>query len=199
MKTHIFTDKDEWKAFRKGKITGTRLKDITNKKGTGKKIAFYELIAERMGIVEDEENVMERGLRLEPEAIAEFEKQTGKKVDGSLVIWVSDYNENISVSPDGFIGDTEALEIKCLSSARHIEAIIENEFPDEYELQARQYFVCNEKLETLYFAMYDPRIVARPLVIFEIHRDEAKVQESLAYEMQTLNEVDEWVAKLSNF
>lgn len=199
MKTHIFTDKDEWKSFRKGKITGTRLKDITNKKGTGKKIAFYELIAERMGIVEDEENVMERGLRLEPEAIAEFEKQTGKKVDGSLVIWVSDYNENISVSPDGFMSDTEALEIKCLSSARHIQAIIENEFPDEYELQARQYFVCNEKLETLYFAMYDPRIVAKPLMIFEIHRDEAKVQESLAYEMQTLNEVDEWVAKLSNF
>ena len=201
MRTVQFEDKESWEKFRKGKITGTRLANITVKRGTGKKIAYYELIAERMGIFETDENVMERGLRLEPEAIAEFAKMTGKEVDTSLKIWVSDYNENIAVSPDGTIGETEACEVKCLSSARHIEAIIEGSFPDEYELQARQYFVCNEKLQTLYFIMYDPRIVAKPIVVFEIHRSdiEPKVQESLAFEMQTLNEVDEWVAKLSGF
>lgn len=199
MRTVQFEDKPTWEAFRKGKITGTRLKDITNKRGTGKKIGYYELIAERMGIYETEENAMERGLRLEPDAIAEFAKETGKVVDTSLLIWVSDFSENIAVSPDGVIGETEAVEVKCLSAARHIEAIIENTFPDEYELQVRQYFVCNEKLQTLYFVMYDPRIAAYPIKIFEIKRDEAKVQESLAHELQTLAEVDEWVAKLSGF
>lgn len=202
MKLHRFESKEDWEAFRKGKITGTRLKEITVKRGTGKKIAYYELIAERMGIYETDENVMERGLRLEPEAIAEFQKMTGKELDTSLVIWVSDYNDNIAVSPDAFTPDLkEAVEVKCLSSARHIQAIIENEMPDDYELQVRQYFICNEKLETLHFVMYDPRIAGRPIVVFEIHRAdiEPEVQESLAFEMQTMNEVDEWVAKLSGF
>ena len=84
MQTISFEDKEKWAAFRKGKITGTRLEKITVKRGTGKKIGFYELIAERMGIFEEEENAMERGLRLEPEAIELFEKQTGKVVDKSM-------------------------------------------------------------------------------------------------------------------
>lgn len=201
MKTHTFESKDQWEEFRKGKITGTKLKDITNKRGVAKKIGFYELIAERMGIFETEENAMARGLRLEPEAIAEFEKLTGKTVKRDLLIWTSEFSDNIAVSPDGVVDDLEAVEVKCLSSARHIQAIIEKEFPDEYTLQARQYFVCNEKLQKLNFVMYDPRIVAKPIVVFEIMRSgvEPDVQESLAYELQTLSEVDDWVAELSGF
>lgn len=202
MKSKSFTTEEEWKAARVGTIGGTRLGDIMPKRGTDKKMAFYELIAERLGVPSEEEVPMERGIRLEPEAIAKYEEQTGKVVDQSLVLWVSDINQNITCSPDGVIdGGTEAVEVKCLSSARHIKAIIENEIPDDYMPQARQYFVTNENLQTLHFIMYDPRIVAKPLMVFEIHRAdiEEDVQKALAFELQTLNEVDEWVAKLTNY
>lgn len=202
MKVVAFEDRADWDAYRIGKIGGSRLGDIMPKRGTGKKMAFYELIAERLGIPGEEEVPMDRGTRLEPEALQEFEKQTGKVVDKSLKIWVSDLNPSITCSPDGIIDDgVEACEVKCLSSARHIQAIIENEIPDDYMPQIKQYFVTNEKLQKLYFIMYDPRIVARPMIVFEFNRAdlEEQIQTALAFELQTLNEVDEWVAKLTNY
>ncbi len=123
-----------------------------------KKIGFYELIAERLGLPpETDENAMERGTRLEGDALDRFAEETGKKVDKSLVMWTRDDDESIAISPDGIIGKTEAIEAKCLSSARHIEAYMTRKVPDDYELQALQYFVVCDKLKKLYFAFYDPR------------------------------------------
>ena len=124
MKTRKFETREEWLDARRGKITGTRLKDVITLRGTGKKIGFYELIAERLAIPATDESAMERGQSLEPEAVAKFVAETGKEVDTSLVLWSSDENENIAISPDGFVGETEAVEVKCLSSARHIEAFL---------------------------------------------------------------------------
>src|SRR3990167_5082243 len=103
MKTFNFETREEWLAARRGKITGSRLKDLITKRGTGRKIGFYELIAEKLGIPADDESAMDRGARLETEAIEQFVKETGKKVDTSLVIWTRDDDENIAISPDGFI------------------------------------------------------------------------------------------------
>ncbi len=108
-----FDDEQTWKDFRRGKITGTRLKDIIAKKnGNGKKIGYYELIAEKLALAADDENCMDRGLRLEKEAIQIFEKKTGKKVNTDLVIWQRDDNQSIAISPDGYINEKEAVEVK---------------------------------------------------------------------------------------
>ena len=93
MKTYTFEDRDTWLAARYGKVTGSRLKDIVVKRGTGKKIGFFEIIAERLGIPADGENQMERGSRLEPECIAAFVTATGKQVNTDLVLWTRDDNE----------------------------------------------------------------------------------------------------------
>lgn len=202
MKTVTFESRDEWLSARRGRITGSTLGDIVSKRDTGKKkIGFYSLIAERLGIPADGENAMERGTRLEEEAIAEFTKATGKEVDTSLVLWTRDDNESIAISPDGFIGETEAVEVKCLSSARHIEALLTQKIPDDYEFQALQYFVVNENLQTLYFAFYDPRILAKPFFTLQVKREDvqADVDKYLEYQRMTLAEVDELVLKLSNF
>jgi len=199
MKTHKFEDREAWLEARRGKITGSRLKDIVVKRGTGKKIGFYELIAERLGIPADDENSMDRGTRLESEAIETFKKETGKKVDTSLVIWTRDDNENIAISPDGFIGKTEAVEAKCLASARHIEAFLTQQIPDEYEFQKLQYFIVNDKLKTLYFCFYDPRLIAKPFFYIAVNR--ADIQEDidtyLLYQKMTLEEVDSIVNSLT--
>lgn len=201
MKTLTFENRDEWEAARRGRITGSRLKDIIVKRGTEKKIGFYELIAERLGIPADGEKPMDRGTRLEPEAILMFEQETGRKVDSSLVIWTRDDNESIAISPDGFIGETEAIEAKCLASARHIEAHLTGKIPKDYEYQRLQYFVVNDKLEKLHFAFYDPRLLAKPFFIIttERHELQKEILEALAYERDTITEITEIVNKLSNF
>jgi hypothetical protein len=202
MKVVTFENEADWKAYRLGKLGGTRVNKIKPAKNKNdKKIGFYELIAEKMGVPTEEENPMERGKRLESEAIKKFEEQYGYTVDTTLKIWVSDDNSDITCSPDGSIGDEEAVECKCLSSARHIQAIIENKIPDDYEDQAIQYFVCNTKLKRLYFVMYDPRIVARPLVVFILERAdiEDRIESNYTYQVSTLQEVSEWVSKLTNF
>ncbi|MCV6900789.1 YqaJ viral recombinase family protein, partial [Escherichia coli] len=84
--------------------------------------------------------------RLEEEAVARFVKETGKEVNTDLVIFTRDDNENIAFSPDAYIGDTEVVEAKCLSSASHIEAWLTQEVPSEYEEQTIQPFIVNDTL-----------------------------------------------------
>jgi predicted phage-related endonuclease len=202
-----YEDRDQWLAGRLCRITGSRLKDIVVKRGTGKKIGFYELIAERIGIPADNENAMDRGQRLEPEAIERFEAATGKKVDTSLCMWTREDGEHIAVSPDGFIAPKkggkvkEAVEVKCLGSARHIEAVLTNEVPDEYHYQVVQYFAVNDDLEKLYFVLYDPRLKVKDFHTIEVTREQVQeeVTMMLMYQRDTLQEVERIAAELMAF
>lgn len=194
----------EWLEARKGKITGSKLKDIVVKRGSGKKIGFYQLIADRLAIDEAYQDPRERGHALEHEAIEEFEKATGRVVNKNIGLCVSDLNDAIALSPDGLIKDedgkyTEAVEVKCLGSARHIEAVLTNRVPAEYEMQATQYFIVNEDLEVLYFIFYDPRIIAKPLQMVQITREELEEDIELYrdYQLDVLKEVDAALGKLA--
>jgi len=198
MITKKYETKEDWLDGRLGKITGSRLKDIVVKRGTDEKIGFYEIIAEKIAEPADEENAMQRGVRLEVEAIQMFIEKTGKEVDTSLVIWQREDNENIAISPDGFIGEKEAVEVKCLSSAKHIEAYITEQIPSDYEYQALQYFIVNDTLETLYFVFYDPRMPEKLQLFFlEIKRDEEKVQEYLQYQKDKLEKIENIITELT--
>lgn len=191
MKIIKFDNEQDWLDSRRGKITGTRLKDLIIKRGTKKKIGFYELIAERVALPASNESAMDRGKRLEEYAIERFEEDTKKKVDSSLVLWQRSDNENIAISPDGFIGKTEAVECKCLSSARHIEAWLTKEIPNEYEEQILQYFIVNDSLKKLYFIFYDPRM-PKDFFYFTVNRKDVqeKVTEYIKLENEVLAEID---------
>lgn len=202
MLTKYFDSREAWEEARLGRITGSKLKDLITKRGDGKKKGYYQLIADRLAIPQDGENVMDRGHRLEVEAIEEFTKATGKEVETSLVMWMRDDNDNIAISPDGFIGDKEAAEVKCLNSASHIEALLTNSVPKEYEDQVIQYFVVNDKLEKLYFIFYDPRLIIKQKFFYlEITREsvQTKVEEYIKLEHDLLAEVAAIVESLSEF
>ena len=190
MITKVFDTQEEWLANRLGKITGSRLNDIVVKRGTNKKIGYYELIAEKLGAVQDDENAMERGHRLEEEAIEKFIIDTKKEVHVGNIMWLREDNNNIAISPDGVIGETEAVEVKCLSSARHIEALLTQEVPSEFEMQALQYFIVNEKLETLYLVFYDPRLPVKSYFYLTIVRNQEEVDKYLEYQKQVLEEIE---------
>ena len=193
IKVQKFNSEDEWLEGRMGRIMGTRLKDLVVKRGTKPKKGFYEVIAERVAIPSNGENVMDRGHRLETEAIERFEKETNKTINTDLVIWSRKDNEDIAISPDGFIDGkkiTEACEVKCLNSASHIEAYLTKEIPSEYEYQKLQYFIVNDDLQVLYFIFYDPRM-PKDFFYFTITRESVKeqIEEYLKLERETLEEI----------
>ena len=200
MKIISFTDEQEWLDARKTKITGSKLKDIVNLRGKVKKIGFYELIADRMSIQTDEDP-MERGHRLEQEAIEKFEAETKKTVITELVMWQRDDNESIAISPDGYIRNngkiTEAVEVKCISSARHLQAFLTREVPKDYYFQALQYFIVNNELEKLHFCFYDPRLIAKQFFFFTVDRDQEAVGKYLEYQRNTLETVNEIIQDLT--
>lgn len=192
---------DEWFEFRKGKISGTMLGDLYSPRGT-RKLGFYELIAERLAIAPDDEDRMDRGLRLEDEAIAMFEKNTGYKVERVGVCQHDKYPDIIN-SPDGLVKEkgkyTIAVEVKCLSSARHLQAIVENKLPPEFESQVIQYFIVNPDLKYLAMVFYDPRILSAPYFVLPITREELgdKPQKFLQFQLDQLANVNEIIERLA--
>jgi hypothetical protein len=193
----------EWQDERRGKITGSKLGGLVAKRGTGRKLGFYELISERLGLPPDGESAMDRGHRLEEEAIALFEEKSGFKVDRGMFC-ISAFSPDIACSPDGLIMDKEtgkyvgAVEVKCLSSARHIQALVEKKIPDDYEFQILQYFIVNDDLQVLHYVSYDPRMVAKPYYSTSISRYELeeKIGTYREYQKSVLREIDEIINDL---
>lgn len=210
MKTFKFkNDNEGWMNIRLGKSTGSRAKDMLPGRDGGIKKGWWELVAERLigsAAIDDEEKAMDRGTRLEPEAIARFAKETGKKLDSFLlekenkVIWARDDDESIAVSPDAIIGKTAAVEAKCLNAASHIEARVTGKIPKNtagYEEQATQYFCVNDNLKTLYFVFYDPRFpTGLDFFYIEIKRKDRK--EAIASQLQGQRDALKFVRETVN-
>ena len=186
----------EWLSFREGKRTGTTIGKIFAKsRVTGEMydtskplLTFYQKVAERLaeGTGDDDglESSRERGKDLESEAIdAAEEKLNLKLIRGN--VWQAD--EYHIESPDAYTEDLKvAVEVKCLSSARHIQAIIEDRPPQEYMAEYLNYFLVNDKLETLYVFLYDPRFMLENLQTkaFKLNRKD------LEYEIERMRDID---------
>lgn len=179
---------------------------------------FYEIVADRVArpITPNDYvdrlngqpfSMMERGHILESEALTAFESKTGKKLDEGSVVWVSDYDENAYVSPNGCITDKdgkvrEACEVKCLSSPEVVKTFAEGHYPKEYEPQVLKYFMVNDDLEILHFIVYTDVIPGLELQMFDIKRKdvENRLSEAKAFETETLkraNKLAERIERLS--
>lgn len=158
------------------------------------------MIAERLAVAPDDENAMDRGIRLESEAVKLLEKETGKSFINEMVIWQREDNENIAISPDAYSEDeTEAVEVKCLVSARHIEVLLTKEVPADHKDQVLQYFIVNDKLQRLYFCCYDPRMSVKKFFNIVVERKdiEIEIKKNLEYEKNMLVDVECIVNSLS--
>lgn len=195
--------------WRLGKLTGSGVGDTGLSKTGLPKIGNYRLIAESwigsQALLDEDTDAMaamRRGTRLEKEAVERFRKETGKKVDDSLVGWERDDDSRIAISPDGVIGKSAAIEVKCLSAARHIEAFLTKQIPKEYQPQKTQYFVTNDSLRSLFWVFYDPRFPeGLDFFFFEVKRKDVKdeVAEYLQQERETLKWVREKVNELTQY
>lgn len=202
MKIKQFETQEEWMSERLTKITGSRLKDIVVLRGTNEKVGFWQLVAERLARPRDKgEKVMDRGHELEIVAVDLCSKELKKELITDLVLWESDDNSSIAISPDAFTKDlTEAVEAKCLNSAEHIQCYYEKHWPEEYKFQVYQYFIVNDKLQTLHFIMYDPSVIEKCQYIrFVINREDIveEIEKYKQYQIDKLEKVSEIVNSIS--
>lgn len=97
---------------------------------------------------------------------------------------------------------TEAIEVKCLSSAKVVKAFLEKKYPKEYAPQVLKYFMVNDDLEVLHFVIYTDVIPGLDIQIFDIKREEMEQQytEAKVFEkviLQRINKAAEKIESLS--
>lgn len=219
-------DREAWLEERRGKITGAKNNVGYQARNKTKRYAeFYTVLAEKLSIARDGEDVRDRGHRLEKEALAKLGPKLGLEFNDDAGMWVSDVDDDIAVSPDGAEPLTDAhplptyaAEVKALESSLHIRFILEhrqrkilpgynpiqdvpNEERHQYRDQVLQYFVVNEALERLYFVLYDDRIVFEHLtmLVIEINRADVAdlIRERMAVEYEALQQINKLVKQLS--
>lgn len=165
-----------------------------------KKMAVYQLIADRMAMPpEAYQDPRDYGHENEAAAIAALSEKTDIEFNTDLVMWISEEDEHMAFSPDGYTTDeVKAAEAKCLEAKKHIKVLIENRIPDDYYEQSIQPFIVNPKLEELYFAFYNKYVTARPLHVITVKREDVAtdIQMLKDYQIAIMDWVDNWVERL---
>lgn len=193
---------DEWFAARCGKVTASRLADVTAriKTGWGASRANYlaELVAERLTGISASGYVngpMLRGIEMEPEAVIAYEFYSGSDVD-PVGFFQHPTIEQSGASPDGAIGADGVLEVKCPNTATHIDTLLGKSVPLKYYLQIQWQLACSGR-QWGDFASYDSRMPEElKLFVRRVPRDDSKIKELESQVVDFLAEVDSKVEQL---
>lgn len=193
----------EWLHMRCGIVTASRMCDVMAKlKRGGESAARYnykkELVYENItGLTYDTyvSPAMEHGIENEPLARAAYEHDHGIEVaDGGF--FLHDEISKFGASPDGLIGEDGLLQIKCPTSAVHLETLLSGEIPEDYEWQMLAEMDCSNR-QWCDFVSFDPRM-PKHLRKFEkrFMRDEARIAEMRDEVCRFLLEVIDLIKKL---
>lgn len=175
---------EEWLRLRLGLVSASRFKDIlTNPRSktelfsTTAKSYMLELIAEILTGEQKEISgrPLDWGKDHEKGAQIEYAFEQGVAVD-EIGICLTD-DKQIGASPDGFVGGSGGLEIKCpYNSANHIATVVANEMPKEHMAQVQGNMLVNGR-QWWDFVSYDPRIDGKGRIfITRINRDDEYIE-----------------------
>jgi len=193
---------DEWFESRLGKVTASRIADVVARTRTGYAASranyMAQLVCERLTGKQAESfsnAAMEWGVEQEGPARDAYSAKVGELV--TEVGFISHPTIPMAgASPDGLVGTNGCVEIKCPSTATHIEYLFDREPPQKYFYQMQWQMACTNT-EWCDWVSYDPRLPAElQLLVVRIPRDtdcitilEKEVSEFLA-------ELDGKVSKL---
>ena len=193
----------EWFAARAGKFTGSRFSDVMARTKSGPAAARKNLIItlaiERiMGTCcETYSNAaMQRGIDLEPEARAAYERNSFVSVEEVAFVQHPTY-EFIGCSPDGLVGKDGMVEIKCPSAqGKHFDALMSDGHAGEYKWQLQgQLWVCQRQWVDA--VSYDPRFPeGLQLAISRVERNEKMIADLEAACLEAEQEVRDAVNDL---
>lgn len=172
----------EWFALRCGKVTASRVADIiaTTKSGWGASRGNYaaELIAERLTGVTAEgftSSAMQWGVDQEPQARMAYEFMHDATVE-QIAFVVHPTIPDAGASPDGAVGESGLIEIKCPNTATHIETLIKQTIPAKYVTQMMWQMACTGR-QWCDFVSYDPRLPeSMQMFVRRVARDDVVIQ-----------------------
>jgi hypothetical protein len=206
MSNPMYEAVETWKAERCGKFTASEIHKLL-KSGRGKDQYFGEgamtYIQETVGQVitgevpETTSKAMEWGYANEYDAILEYEKRMGVKVEyyGNGQPKFVPYNEVSGGSPDGEVGEHTLVEVKCPFMDNQDQLKSENY---DYYCQVQMNLLCTNR-KIAHFVSYDPRVIDYKLrlAIIEIQRDEELISEIEARIKAATEIVKEMLSKLA--
>ncbi len=195
-----------WFTERCGRVTGSRVCDAMSflKKG-GESLARRaykaEIVCELLTGKAVEHFVtkeMEFGILNEPFARAAYELQNDVSVE-DIGFAIHPSLERFGASPDGLVGDDGLIEIKCPSTATHLEYLLADVVPENYKLQMLAEMACAER-QWVDFISFDPRLPKRlQLFVKRFPQDDQKIAEMEFQVVEFLREVDSIMARLADF
>lgn len=193
----------EWLAARVGKVTASRVADVTarTKTGWGASRANYmaELVAERLTGAHAERftnAAMQWGTDKEPDARAAYVFM--RDLDVIEVGFVDHPTiEQSGASPDGLVGADGLVEIKCPNTATHIETLLSQSVPEKYVTQMQWQMACTGRA-WCDFVSFDPRMPEGRLRMFvqRVERDDSLIATLEGDVASFLAELDAKVASL---
>lgn len=199
---NILQRSDDWQSDRTGKITASRIKDLTASPQKGKALnaLLTQLLAERLTGEPTETFVsreMQWGIDNEPSAIACYENETGVFVVGCGLIDHPAISMS-GASPDGLVGDDGLIEIKCPNTTTHINTLLTGEVPSEYLPQVMWQMACTGR-SWCDFVSFDPRMpINLQIKIIRVERDDKAIGE-LEQEVIKANQIlNEKILELKN-
>jgi putative phage-type endonuclease len=194
---------DEWLSLRAGKVTASRVADVIakTKTGWGASRANYaaELIVERLTgqpAPSFTNAAMQHGTLCEPQARCAYAAHYNVEV---LEVPFVHHPEipNSGASPDGLVGSSGLLEIKCPTTATHLETLEGAPIAAKYLTQMQWQLACTGR-DWCDFASFDPRLPpAMQLHIRRVERDVSMILDLEQAVTEFLAEIDERVAALS--
>lgn len=187
---------EEWFAARLGRVTASRIADLTAKTKTGYSASranyMAQLLVERLtGKPQDSYRnaAMVWGTETEPQAKVAYQFITDNEVADigfvdHPVIAMS------GASPDGLIGTEGLIEIKCPNTATHIETLLSGDVEGKYIKQMQWQMACTGR-KWCDFVSFDPRLpVNLQLKIIHVDRNDNLIAELENEVAEFLKELD---------
>jgi len=189
---------EEWLNARIGCVTMSRAKDLLSK-GQGnnpsktKETYILSVASELLtGTPAAKINAwdMARGTLLEPYALSAYKAATGEDVR-TVGLGYLDDNKRIAASPDA-LGRIKGVEIKCQAPKNHLETIIGQENPKQFEAQMQGGMWIFDMGEWDYVS-FCPEFKEKPLVIIPMKRNEEMIKQIEIESHLAVEKVDEYV------
>lgn len=190
----------EWLAERAGKVTASMVSAVLAKPETaGYRDYQAQLVAEILtGKPQgsDYTNVaMQFGAEMEPLARSAYEAETGFSVD-EVGFCQHPTIERAGASPDGLVGDSGLVEIKCPKVATHLAYLIAGVVPATYKNQMMWQMACTGR-EWCDFASFRPDLPEHlQLFIIRFKRDVELIKKLEAAVVAFLDTVDKMINQL---
>ena len=149
---------EAWHLDRLGKVTASKISDVMMKPQTaGFQNYRAQLVCERLTGQPTEtftSAAMIHGTETEPQARAFYELETGQTVTETGFINHPKL-EMSGASPDGLVGETGLVEIKCPQPANHIKTLTGSAIDRKYLMQMHWQMVCTGR-EWCDFVSFNP-------------------------------------------